>query len=102
MAAVALTRHSLANGISDAKSERTTDQNRGMINLSFRPRYGSCRADVMPSTSVFCINKDTGSPVPFSLVGRHNGNMLTANSNGIYGHFTSDDEAGPFQWGSSC
>ncbi|MGB8443743.1 MAG: hypothetical protein WCE32_05000, partial [Pseudolabrys sp.] len=28
MAAVALTRHSLANGISDAKSERTTDQNR--------------------------------------------------------------------------
>jgi outer membrane murein-binding lipoprotein Lpp len=26
MAAVALTRHSLANGISDAKSERTTDQ----------------------------------------------------------------------------
>ena len=28
MAAVALTRHSLANGISDAKSERTTDQQR--------------------------------------------------------------------------
>jgi hypothetical protein len=26
MAAVALTRHSLANGISDTKSERTTDQ----------------------------------------------------------------------------
>jgi hypothetical protein len=26
--AAALTRHSLANGISDAKSERTTDQNR--------------------------------------------------------------------------
>jgi hypothetical protein len=26
MAAVVLTRHSLANGISDAKSERTTDQ----------------------------------------------------------------------------
>jgi hypothetical protein len=34
-------------------------------------------------------------------VGRHNGILLTGNNNKIYGHFTSDDEAGPFQWGSA-
>jgi hypothetical protein len=34
----------------------------------------------------------------WSLVGRHNGILLAGNNNEIYGHFTSDDEAGPFQW----
>ena len=33
--------------------------------------------------------------------GDNNGILLTGNNNEIYGHITSDDEAGPFQWVAS-
>ena len=69
MAATALTRHSLANGISDAKSECTTDQKRNH-NIwhdqpIVRPRYGSGRARMLcrvPPFSVLTKTQDLQFP----------------------------------------